>query len=88
MLRFDRRAERGTALAARLGRTNLAVLTFVGAGLRHKYFRNWAQRAGCDVVRQDDARRLIDIERENAALKALLADAGLEEFARRVIGHW
>ena len=74
MLRFDRRPERGTALAAQVRRTNLAVLNFVGAGLRHKYFRNWVQGAGCDSIGRDDAKRLIDLERENATLKPFLAD--------------
>jgi hypothetical protein len=52
------------------------VPKIVGAGFRDKYFR-YAARAGCHWVRREDAKRLKDLERENATRKRFLADAEL-----------
>jgi hypothetical protein len=48
----------------------------VGRGFRHKYFR-YIGGAGCHSVRPEDVKRLNDLERENATLKRILADAEL-----------
>jgi putative transposase len=48
------------------------------------YYR-WRNQVG--GLKADDAKRLKDLERENAALKRLLADAELEKAARREISR-
>ncbi len=48
------------------------------------YYR-WRNQSG--GLKADDAKRLKDLERENATLKRLLADAGLEKAALKEIAR-
>ena len=48
------------------------------------YYR-WRNQFG--GLRADDAKRLKDLQRENATLKRLLADAELEKAALKEIAH-
>ena len=48
------------------------------------YFR-WRNKFGC--LKADDAKRLKELERENATLKRLLADAELEKAALKEIAR-
>jgi putative transposase len=57
----------------------------VGRKARHHHGNEEEARSGAGRAQADDAKRLKDLERENAALKRLLADAELEKAALKEI---
>jgi transposase-like protein len=74
-----------TAADRRLGEGKDVAAVCRELGVSESTYYRWRNQFG--GLKADDAKRLKDLERENAALKRLLADAELEKAALKEIAQ-